>query len=318
MRRLAELRGRPGAVARASRSAASPGRCWRRPGSAWWRPRAVALESRAELQLDRGRHRELIGELVELVAEFPVPGAAAAPVHAGAVPQRAAGRGVGGLPRVRRPAPGGIRHRAGRGASRAAPTNPPRRPGPHSPRRPASTGPSARTKPSGYRRPSGGTAGAGAPRPCRLHRLRSAAPPCRADRAAQRRPRAARRRPPACDRAAPPASGGRLRRRSRRASAELTRPRRCAGPPPRVPACPSAGSRSPTSRHAGHRRRPGPRSPAPRWISNTATAVGTALLLLSFGCVTWVVILGVRESGGAVGGSRLAGVGYLAADLLVS
>ena len=34
--------------------------------------RAVALETRAELMLDLGRHRELIGELVELVAEFPV------------------------------------------------------------------------------------------------------------------------------------------------------------------------------------------------------------------------------------------------------
>ncbi|MFG3687568.1 BTAD domain-containing putative transcriptional regulator [Micromonospora sp. NPDC047740] len=34
--------------------------------------RAVALETRAELELDSGRHRELVGELVELVAEFPV------------------------------------------------------------------------------------------------------------------------------------------------------------------------------------------------------------------------------------------------------
>ncbi|MET7708029.1 BTAD domain-containing putative transcriptional regulator [Micromonospora sp. NPDC005413] len=34
--------------------------------------RAVALETRAELTLDLGRHREMVGELVELVAEFPV------------------------------------------------------------------------------------------------------------------------------------------------------------------------------------------------------------------------------------------------------
>ncbi|MCX5067748.1 AfsR/SARP family transcriptional regulator [Micromonospora lupini] len=34
--------------------------------------RAVALETRVELELARGQHRELIGELVELVAEFPV------------------------------------------------------------------------------------------------------------------------------------------------------------------------------------------------------------------------------------------------------
>ncbi|MEU5784966.1 BTAD domain-containing putative transcriptional regulator [Micromonospora lupini] len=34
--------------------------------------RAVALETRAELALDLGRHRETVGELVELVAEFPV------------------------------------------------------------------------------------------------------------------------------------------------------------------------------------------------------------------------------------------------------
>ncbi|MFE9688617.1 BTAD domain-containing putative transcriptional regulator [Micromonospora sp. NPDC005806] len=34
--------------------------------------RAVALETRAELALASGRHRELVGELVELVAEFPV------------------------------------------------------------------------------------------------------------------------------------------------------------------------------------------------------------------------------------------------------
>ncbi|MGC5019751.1 BTAD domain-containing putative transcriptional regulator [Micromonospora sp. DT47] len=34
--------------------------------------RAVALETRADLELECGRHRELVGELVELVAEFPV------------------------------------------------------------------------------------------------------------------------------------------------------------------------------------------------------------------------------------------------------
>lgn len=34
--------------------------------------RAVALETRAELALESGRHRELVGELVELIAEFPV------------------------------------------------------------------------------------------------------------------------------------------------------------------------------------------------------------------------------------------------------
>ncbi|WP_319459898.1 BTAD domain-containing putative transcriptional regulator [Micromonospora sp. RTP1Z1] len=34
--------------------------------------RAVALETRADLELASGRHRELVGELVELVAEFPV------------------------------------------------------------------------------------------------------------------------------------------------------------------------------------------------------------------------------------------------------
>ncbi|RZU71773.1 DNA-binding SARP family transcriptional activator [Micromonospora kangleipakensis] len=34
--------------------------------------RAVALETRADLELESGRHRELVGELVELVAEFPV------------------------------------------------------------------------------------------------------------------------------------------------------------------------------------------------------------------------------------------------------
>ncbi|MCI4062847.1 AfsR/SARP family transcriptional regulator [Micromonospora sp. R77] len=34
--------------------------------------RAVALETRADLLLELGRHRELVGELVELVAEFPV------------------------------------------------------------------------------------------------------------------------------------------------------------------------------------------------------------------------------------------------------
>ncbi|MFC0007207.1 BTAD domain-containing putative transcriptional regulator [Micromonospora siamensis] len=34
--------------------------------------RAVALETRAELELTAGRHRELVGELVEAVAEFPV------------------------------------------------------------------------------------------------------------------------------------------------------------------------------------------------------------------------------------------------------
>ncbi|MEU5906577.1 BTAD domain-containing putative transcriptional regulator [Micromonospora sp. NPDC047527] len=34
--------------------------------------RAVALETRAELTLDLGRHHEMIGELRELVAEFPV------------------------------------------------------------------------------------------------------------------------------------------------------------------------------------------------------------------------------------------------------
>ncbi|SCL13721.1 DNA-binding transcriptional activator of the SARP family [Micromonospora rhizosphaerae] len=34
--------------------------------------RAVALETRVELELETGRHRDLVGELVELVADFPV------------------------------------------------------------------------------------------------------------------------------------------------------------------------------------------------------------------------------------------------------
>ncbi|MGN9776184.1 AfsR/SARP family transcriptional regulator [Micromonospora sp. H33] len=34
--------------------------------------RATALENRAELELDQGRHRELVGPLVELAVEFPV------------------------------------------------------------------------------------------------------------------------------------------------------------------------------------------------------------------------------------------------------
>ncbi|MER7439549.1 AfsR/SARP family transcriptional regulator [Micromonospora avicenniae] len=34
--------------------------------------RAAALETRAELELEQGRHRELVGELVEMVAEFPL------------------------------------------------------------------------------------------------------------------------------------------------------------------------------------------------------------------------------------------------------
>ncbi|MEV6374562.1 AfsR/SARP family transcriptional regulator [Micromonospora musae] len=36
--------------------------------------RAAALETRAEIELDLGRHRELVGELVELTAEFPLRG----------------------------------------------------------------------------------------------------------------------------------------------------------------------------------------------------------------------------------------------------
>lgn len=71
--------------------------------------RLAATELCVELELGLGRHRELLGELGELVATWPFAGAAGWAADAGVVPLGMSGRGVGGL----RPAVRAVGRRAG-------------------------------------------------------------------------------------------------------------------------------------------------------------------------------------------------------------
>ncbi|KWV31410.1 AfsR/SARP family transcriptional regulator [Micromonospora rifamycinica] len=257
--------------------------------------RAGALESWAELRLDQGRHRELVGELVELVAEFPVRERLR---HQFMLALYRSGRQAEALAAYREIddllreehgiEPGEALRDLHRRILRADPalTPPAARSTDPSGTEAPGTDPSG-TDPSGTESPGPGGDGA-----CDVGGGRAGWPAARAEEPL----------PPA---PVPPVADGR--------PAGSTPASWAAAPPlPGPSPLPPPFALRPPHLDTPHRRRPGPRDPVPRWMSNTATAVGTALVLLSFGCVTWLVILGYaiwRRSWRLA----VAGVGYLAA-----
>ncbi|MEU1889393.1 AfsR/SARP family transcriptional regulator [Micromonospora rifamycinica] len=280
--------------------------------------RASALESWAELRLDQGRHRELIGELVELVAEFPVRERLR---HQFMLALYRSGRQAEALAAYREIddllreehgiAPGEALRELHRRILRADPTlSPPaarsaEHPGTGSPgtepagTEPAGTG-SPGAEPAGTGSPGTGPAGTGSPGTGPAGTGGDDAGDVGGGLAGWPATRADGPLPPA---PVHPVDG----RPTGSASTSWAAAPPLPGPSP-VP--PPLALRPPPL-DAPHRR-PGPRDPVPRWISNTATVVGTALVLLSFGCVTWLVILGYaiwRRSWRLA----VAGVGYLAA-----
>ncbi|MEU8168287.1 BTAD domain-containing putative transcriptional regulator [Micromonospora sp. NPDC049004] len=233
--------------------------------------RAVALETRAELTLDLGRHRETVGELVELVAEFPVRERLRhqlmlALYRSGRQAEAlAAYREFGDLLREEYGIePGEVLQELHRRILRSDPTLAVAKPStePETPPPVAATAPEPETP-----RPVAATApDPETPRPV-------VAPagliPTQPGPAA-----------PAVVSAPPPFS-----------------PPPPLPPPPYSPP-PASGTKP-------------PRRQAPRWASRTVTILGTVLVLLSFGCLTWLVILayaGWRRSWRLA----VAGVGYLA------
>ncbi|MET7667122.1 AfsR/SARP family transcriptional regulator [Micromonospora luteifusca] len=220
--------------------------------------RAVALETRAELQLDSGRHRELVGELVELVAEFPVRERLRhqymlALYRSGRQAEAlAAYRDIDSLLREEYGiGPGeALRELHGRilradptltaGVPETAPTPNPTVPPPAAPPAPAHAPPPA---------------------------IQAAVPPLQV--------------------AVPP-------------YADL--------PSPLYPALDGLPTGPPSPFGVDQPRRE--RHPLPTWVSTTATVAGTLLPLLSFGTLTWLVMLAyaVRRRSGRLG---LAALGYL-------
>ncbi|MFI6271211.1 BTAD domain-containing putative transcriptional regulator [Micromonospora zamorensis] len=252
--------------------------------------RAVALETRAELKLDSGRHRELVGELVELVAEFPVrerlrhqymlalyrsgrqaealaayrdidsllreehgigPGEALRELHGRIL--RADPTLTAGVPETGWPAPAS----AARQAENPVPVQP-----------------SADSHPA-------------APNP--------AAPPAAPPPAAS---------PPA--QAVPPQASGPPPQAAVPPYADL--------PSPLYPALAGLPAGPPSPFAVDQPRRE--RHPLPTWVSTTATVAGTLLPLLSFGTGTWLVMLAyaVRRRSRRLG---LAAVGYLLTAVLL-
>ncbi|WP_435208164.1 BTAD domain-containing putative transcriptional regulator [Micromonospora sp. bgisy143] len=214
--------------------------------------RAVALETRAELRLDLGQHRETVGELVELVAEFPV------------------------RERLRHQLMLAL-YRGGRQAEALT----------------------AYREFDDLLREEYGIEPGEALRELHRRILRSdptlvaAQPPAE---------------PPAPVTVAPP-------------SAEPPAPVTAAGPelvtPTVVPGGPVPALPGPVS-PAALAAPPPPllpanpgRPPRPYWANRTVTILGTALVLLSFGCLTWLVIL-AHAAWRRSWRLALAGVGYLA------
>ncbi|MEU4717540.1 AfsR/SARP family transcriptional regulator [Micromonospora purpureochromogenes] len=281
--------------------------------------RATALETWAELELEQGRHRELIGGLVELVAEFPVRERLR---HQYMLALYRSGRQAEALAAYREIddllreeygiGPGEALQELHRRILRADPTLAPTVPSPR-PGSPDTTAP-ASDRPAG---PPPDTAEPAPGLPASTTTMRTAdvvaslvpAPPAgpAARHPAAPEPAAA---PPPIEQPPPP----------------LPVPPPAPPAPQPAPALPYAAVAPP--------RYPGPggfptglppilpdrpqreRHPLPRWVSATATIAGTALVLLSFGFVTWLVILGyaVRRRSWRLG--QMA-VGYLAAAALV-
>ncbi|TDC39482.1 BTAD domain-containing putative transcriptional regulator [Micromonospora sp. KC213] len=224
--------------------------------------RATALETRVELELELGRHRELAGELTDLVAEFPLRERLRhqlmlALYRSGRQAEAlAAYREIGELLREEYGIePGNALQELHRRILRSDPAlNPPAQPTPSVP-----TAPTTTSTPATVPAPPG-------------------AVPAPVD--------------------AMPAA---VQMPSLPSAATVSRSPVPAGWPPAltpgVPVLPV-----PPARPVWH---------APRWISVTATVAATAVVLLSFGALTWAVVLGYaawRRSWRLA----LAGLGYLA------
>ncbi|MBQ0894389.1 winged helix-turn-helix domain-containing protein [Micromonospora sp. U56] len=281
--------------------------------------RATALETWAELELEQGRHRELIGGLVELVAEFPVRERLryqyllALYRNGRQAEALAAYREIDDLLREEYGIePGEALQGLHRRILRADPTLAPTVPSP----RPESPDPTAAAsdRPAG---PPPDTAEPAPGLPASTTTMRTA------DVAAPLVPA-----PPAGPAARHPAAP-----EPAAAAPPIEQPPPPLPVPPPAPPAPRPAPALPYAAVAPPRY-PGPggfpagappilpdrprreRHPLPRWVSATATIAGTVLVLLSFGFVTWLVILGyaVRRRSWRLG--QLA-VGYLAAAALV-
>ncbi|WP_433115670.1 BTAD domain-containing putative transcriptional regulator [Micromonospora sp. CA-246542] len=258
--------------------------------------RAVALETRSELTLDLGRHRETIGELVELVAEFPVRERlrhqlVLALYRSGRQAEAlAAYREFGDLLREEYGIePGEALQELHRRILRSDPTlaATPHTAEPQA-QRPAEPQAQRTVQPQAQR-----TAAPGTPKPA------NTAPAPETPQPAAPVPGPESSRPattlpgPATSVVAPvglfPSLPGPA------SPSALSVP----PPPALVPLPPPAAPTKPTRRET------------PRWASRTVTILGTVLVLLSFGCLTWLVILayaGWRRSWRLA----VAGLGYLA------
>ncbi|SBT48081.1 AfsR/SARP family transcriptional regulator [Micromonospora auratinigra] len=313
--------------------------------------RATALETRAELELELGRHRELVGELVRLVAEYPLRERLRQQLMLALhrsdrqAEALAAYREFAGLLRDEFGIePGEVLQDLHRRMLRADPTltpataasvvpspappptagNPPgyaaEAPGPD----PSGPDPAAVGAPTDPRSGSPDPAPAPAPAPAEPRD----GPPEPAPAPAEPRdglPVPAIGPPvagssadgssavgPAAPVEAWPAPAGRTDDLATRSPA----------PAPGMPAGPGLGPVAPPFPSTPPPALPGPPPvrrprPAPRWVSITATVLGALIVLLSFGCFTWLVVLGYaawRRSWRLA----LAGAGYLVCATVVS
>ncbi|MDZ5444690.1 MULTISPECIES: AfsR/SARP family transcriptional regulator [Micromonospora] len=275
--------------------------------------RAVALETRAELALDLGRHRELVGELVELVAEFPVRERLR---HQLMLALYRSGRQAEALAAYREFGdllrddygiePGEALRELHRRILRSDPALTPNssRSGPPTPRTDPATAtegplPAEQPAPSPERTTGGSEHPTVAPGP------RAAQPPGRSLPA-----------PPEPVAAARVASVGGPGVAVGPVSPAAARP--WEAPPPATPASPWPPAQG---GWPAATRQPGPlvglhqptgewtEQRSPGWVRVVATVTGTAVALLSFGMLTWAVVLGYalwRRSRRLA----LAGVGY--------
>ncbi|MFE0592345.1 BTAD domain-containing putative transcriptional regulator [Micromonospora echinospora] len=280
--------------------------------------RAAALEDRIGLELTAGRHREIVGELVELVVEFPVRERLRhqlmlALYRSGRQAEAlAAYREIGDLLREEHGIePGAALQELHGRILRSDPTLAPSPSTPPAAPAPALLPPS--TVPA--------TAPAAAP----------AEPPSSSVRPALVEPVPAARPAPASSVATAATATAATATAATVASVPAATPPFVPGyasgaPAPSGPGFGAAGPATPgyggrptlpllpplPSPGADPRRS---RQPLPRWLSTVATIAGTALTVLSFGCLTWLVILAYaiwRRSWGL----GVAALGYLALSVV--
>ncbi|WP_422737025.1 BTAD domain-containing putative transcriptional regulator [Micromonospora sp. WMMD729] len=255
--------------------------------------RAVALETRAELRLDLGQHRETVGELVELVAEFPVRERLR---HQLMLALYRGGRQAEALTAYREfdellreeygIEPGEALRELHRRILRSDPTLMAAQP----PAEPATPWPVTAAPPSAE--PT--TPVTAAPPSAEPATSVTVAPPSAEPTSSVTAARLEFAVPPPVLAARP----------------ELVTPTVVPGgpvPAPPGPVSPAALAAPPPPLLPTNPARP----PRPYWASRTVTIFGTALVLLSFGCLTWLVIL-AHAAWRRSWRLALAGVGYLA------